>query len=113
MTFRSSGQGMPDTRKGESIAFLQWFAPGATTGYLVMMELLDGDKQRYEPAGMASSGLSMWTFTTRSLDTINARWQAYSGEAAVVFEGKVPPFGIVRSIQVTSPTGIPIEIVEQ
>ena len=39
MTFRSSGQGMPDTRKGEAIAFLQWFAPGATTGYLVMMEL--------------------------------------------------------------------------
>ena len=113
MTFRSSGQGMPDTRKGEAIAFLQWFAPGATTGYLVMMELLDGDKKRYEPASMASSGLSMWTFTTRSLDTINARWQAYSGEAAAVFEGRVPPFGIVRSIQVTSPTGIPIEIIER
>ena len=113
MTFRSSGQGMPDTRKGESIAFLQWFSPGATTGYLVMMELLDDDKKAYAALGMASSGLSMWSFTTDSLDTINSRWQAYSGETAEVFEGRVPPFGIVRSIQLTSPSGIPIEIIQR
>ena len=112
MAFKSSGQGMPDTRKGESIAFLQWFAPGATTGYLVMMELLDGGKKAYEPPGMASSGLSMWSFTTDSLDLIRSQWQAYSGHAGTVFEGRLPPFGEVRAITITSPSGIAIEVIE-
>ena len=113
MSFRSSGQGMPDTRSGEAIAFLQWFAPGAITGYLVMMELLDGDKRPYVPIGMASTGLSMWTFTTDSLASIISRWQDYSGESAAVLEARVPPFGRVRSIMIASPTGISIEIIER
>ena len=78
-----------------------------------MRELLDGDIRSDAPACMASTGLSMWTFTTDSLSNIISRWQEYSGESVAVLEAKVPPFGMVRSIMIASPTGISIEIIER
>ena len=61
---------------------------------------------------MASSGLSMWSFTTDSLDLIRSRWQAYSGDPGTIFQGRLPRFGQVRAISIKSPSGIAIEVIE-
>jgi len=74
--------------------------------------LVTGGKKALELSGMASSGLPVWSFTTDSLDLIRSRWQAYSGDAGTVFKGSLPPFGKVRALTITSPSGIAIEVIE-
>lgn len=114
MSFRASGPGggMLDMRAQEEVAFLQWFSPGASSGYLVMMELLDGGKRERPAAGYAARGIAGWTLMTDDLEEVAARWFTYSGEEAAIYEGSLPGVGKGRAIMVYSPDGIPVEIVE-
>jgi catechol 2,3-dioxygenase-like lactoylglutathione lyase family enzyme len=115
MSFHSEGPagGMQGLRDGEEVAFQQWFSPGARTGYLVVMELLDGPKSTGEP-GPSHRGVAMWTFEVRSLETVLERWRAWSGDATtkpVVLE--VPGLGRVRTAVIRTPDGLPVELFER
>lgn len=113
-TFRSAGSGgMLDMRKGEEVAFNQWFSPGARTGYLVEMKLLDGGRLPRTAKGYATRGIAAYTFTTRNIGELAKRWRAYGGAPQPIFKGDLPGFGPARAMMITTPDGIPVEIVEQ
>jgi catechol 2,3-dioxygenase-like lactoylglutathione lyase family enzyme len=113
-TFRSagSGGGMQDMRKGEEVAFNQWFSPGARTGYMVEMKLLDGGRMPRRSSGFATRGIAAYTFTTKDLVLIAKRWRAYGGAPRPIFKGHIPGFGRARAMMLMSPDGMPVEIIE-
>lgn len=115
MTFNSKGPGggMQDMRAGELVAFEQWFSPGSTTGYFVVMELLDGGKRALPQPAAGSRGVVGWTVLSRDLDDIKRRWKAYSGLDSIdEFQGNIPGLGLGRSIVIATPDGAPVEVVQ-
>ena len=115
MSFRASGPGggMQDMRAQEVVAFLHWFSPGARTGYLVMMKLLDGGRLERRSNGFATRGIAAWSFKTRDLNTVVRRWRAHSGKTAAIYAGELPGFGRVRAVMLRTPDGMPVEVVER
>jgi hypothetical protein len=72
--FTSSGpKGGLGLDAGQRFAFQQWFAPGARTGYLVIMKLLDRPASPQRPAGFAKRGIAMWSFDAASLTDMTVR----------------------------------------
>ncbi len=112
MSFQSPGPagGMRGLDAGETIAFEQWFSHGAATGYLVVMQRLEGERT---PAatGFAGRGVAMWTFETEALDAAVARFHS-AGGAATVRTLASPGFGRRRSAILTTPDGLPVELIE-
>jgi catechol 2,3-dioxygenase-like lactoylglutathione lyase family enzyme len=117
ITFRSGGPdgGLRGLRAGEEVAFQQWFSPGATTGYLVVMELLDGPKTRVSPLGPARRGVAMWSFEVRSLPQFLEHWQRWSGSADLppVRRLALPGVGDVDAVLVETPDGLPVEVFQR
>ena len=112
ISFRSSGPGggMLGLAKGEEVAFQQWFAPGASTGYLVVMERLTGERTPAGPLDLTSRGLSMLSFRTDRLDEVARRWAAFSGSRAAASRVDLPGVGPARAIRIASPDGLPVEV---
>lgn len=117
ISFRSGGPdgGLRGLRAGEEVAFQQWFSPGATTGYLVVMELLDGPKTRVTPLGPPRRGVAMWSFEVRSLEEFLAHWQQWSGTAAVpaIRRLVLPEVGAATAVVVATPDGLPVEVFQR
>lgn len=118
MTFQSAGPGggMVGMRAGENVAFEQWFSPGARTGYLVVMELLDGHNKAAAPFDFTTRGVSMWTFTTDDVKEIASRWSEWSGtpiEDVTLRTLNSPGFGSVTSLMIKTPDGVPIEVLQR
>lgn len=114
ISFRASGPdgGMVGLRRGEEVAFQQWFSPGARTGYLVVMELLEGPRQETE-LGFGRRGVAMWSFEANDLDALLQRYAAFSGEAAPeAVEANSPGLGRVRAAVIETPDGLPVEVYE-
>lgn len=116
MSFRSSGPegGLRGLERGQEIAFQQWFSPGASTGYLVVMELLDGEKIADEKPGLWQRGVGMWSFEVRDLEAFLARWEAFSAQSRPAVRAvQLPDLGPVHSVIVHTPDGLPIEIFQR
>ena len=116
MSFKSSGPngGMVGLKKDEEVLFQQWFSPGSKTGYLVVMELLEGTGAPPAQPDMRSRGLSMWSFETNKLDTVIQNWNAANLDKKVVATKiQSPGLGWVRAILIRSPDGVPIEVYER
>lgn len=121
MSFQSGGPegGMVGLRKGENVAFEQWFTPGARTGYLVVMTLLDGYEQAPAPYDLTSRGISMWSFETENIEEIASRWAAYLGQSredltirtlAIPGIGSAAQPQTVQALMIETPDGIPVEV---
>jgi catechol 2,3-dioxygenase-like lactoylglutathione lyase family enzyme len=114
ISFRASGEGggMQGLDAGEEIAFQQWFSPGSTTGYLVIMERLEGEHIEGE-LGFEQRGVALWSFQVDDLDAVLARYAETAGEAAP--EPSVytsPGIGRVRGAVIENPDGLPVEVYE-
>jgi catechol 2,3-dioxygenase-like lactoylglutathione lyase family enzyme len=99
---------------GTKYRFQQWFAPGAASGYLVVMDPQDAFQPAPAPLGPASRGISMWTFEVPDVDAARARAERAGvtilrGPATV----PLPGGGRVRSLMLATPDGFPIEIIER
>lgn len=97
---------------GTKFRFQQWFAPGASSGYLVVMDPQDAFEPAPVPLGPASRGLSMWTFEVPDIDAALARAKragvpVLRGAATI----RLPEGGSVRSLVLATPDGFPIEII--
>lgn len=115
--FTSGGPngGLRGLERGERIAFQQWFSPGATTGYLVVMAHLD-HPDRADAAQVEGPvrGIVSWSFEVRDLDETLARWTAFSGEPAPpVIHLSLPPHGRYRTAMVALPDGTKVELMER
>jgi len=114
--FTSGGPngGLPGLKRGERIAFQQWFSPGATTGYLVVMAHLDHpERADAAPVAGPTRGIVSWSFEVRDLDEALARWTRYSGEPEPsVTSVSLPPHGRYRTAMVALPDGMKVEFME-
>lgn len=98
---------------GTKFRFQQWFAPGATTGYLVTMDPQDGFRPAPVPLGPSSRGISMWSFVVPDLDDALARAER-AGVTVLRRPAEIvlPEGGRARSLVLATPDGFPIELLE-
>jgi catechol 2,3-dioxygenase-like lactoylglutathione lyase family enzyme len=64
------GLGLAD---GQRFAFQQWFAPGASTGYVIVMKMLDRASPAAGGGGFGHSGLTMLGFDAADLSAVEQR----------------------------------------
>lgn len=107
----SGGMGLP---AGTHVRFQQWFSPGSTTGYLVVMQLQQNALRAPGPLGLQRRGVGMWSFGSQRLDEILVRAKR-AGESVtrILSEPKelnLPGEGRLRALCLTTPDGYPIEI---
>lgn len=109
----SGGMGLPG---GTQVHFQQWFSPGATTGYLVVMQLQQNARRAPGPLGLQRRGIGLWSFSSQTLDDIVTRAErAESGLTRVLSAPRqltVPGEGEVRAMVIATPDGFPIEITQ-
>lgn len=112
MTFASGGpEGGMGLQKGARVRFQQWFSPGSSAGYLVVMELLDARRPPPVPLGPGGRGVAMWSFETA--DVVAAAARARSIDLPVRSgprEMFLPGTGHVVSVVIATADGFPIEI---
>jgi len=100
--------------EGSQERFIQAFAPGASSGYLVLMDHLKDNKPSQAPTlGPPSRGITMWSFATRDIDEVSHRAKDYNVEiiqADAEFES--PFLNSNRTLVMKDPDGFYIEIFE-
>ncbi len=99
---------------GTEFRFQQWFAPGASTGYLVVMDPRDAFQPAPASLGPASRGITMWTFEVPGVDEALARAER-AGVTVLRRPAAIlrPEGGHVRSLVLATPDGFPIELIER
>jgi len=98
---------------GTVMRFLQLYAAGSDTGYVVMLDFRDAGKPQAGPIRPPGRGVAMWTFTTDDLDAVLARCRDHRirvlGGPAVLDS---PLLGVHRAATVLTPHGFLIELVQ-
>lgn len=111
-TFESEGpQGGMRLPAGARVRFQQWFAPGSSTGYLVIMQLLEHGRRAPHGLGLQNRGIGVWSFPTRELVEVEARVTRHAVRVLRPASPlAVPGLGRVRSMVIATPDGFPVEI---
>jgi catechol 2,3-dioxygenase-like lactoylglutathione lyase family enzyme len=106
----SGGMGLPEKTK---VRFQQWFSPGSTTAYLVIMDLIDAGKTNRIGLGPASRGLAMWTFDVPSLKEVGRRARLAGVTILSPPSRQTGPDGKPQySMMLATPDNFPIEVVQ-
>lgn len=69
----AGGKGGLGLADGQRFAFQQWFAPGASTGYVIVMKMLDRASPATGSGGFGHSGLTMLGFDASDLTAVQQR----------------------------------------
>jgi len=97
---------------GTQFRFVQLFAAGATTGYIVLLDMLEQGRVNPIEPGFANRGIVGWTFPTRSFDQVVVRLASdQSGAALIAGPFRDPKTG-ARVLSIRSPAGLTMEIEE-
>jgi catechol 2,3-dioxygenase-like lactoylglutathione lyase family enzyme len=113
-TFEVNGPSGLRLEQGTKERFVQAFAPGAATGYLVFLDHHSHRQASPAPTlGPPSRGLVMWSFPTSDLDTMAARLRG-AGVDLLQAPGEhgSPLLPSGRSLIFKDPEGFPIELFE-
>jgi hypothetical protein len=93
--------------EGQRFIFQQWYAPGARTGYLVIMKMLGRPASLPESGGFTKRGIVMWSFDVADLGSIALR----ANEAGARIIAK--PITGAASLIVALPDGFLIEFTKR
>lgn len=94
--------------------FIQAFAPGSSSGYLVMMDHRDANLPEAAASRSPHRGIVMWSFETTDLDAVYQKAQAFGARILQEpSEGPSPFIPARRVMQVEDPCGFPYEIFER
>lgn len=103
------GLGLP---AGTRFDFQQWYAPGATTGYVILMRLKENARPPVAPPGLRGRGLAMWGFEAADLDGLAADARR-AGVRVLAGPARVPTgLGERRSLVLATGDGFPVEVIE-
>jgi catechol 2,3-dioxygenase-like lactoylglutathione lyase family enzyme len=106
----AGGLGLP---AGTQFTFQQWFAPGASTGYLVVMQYLNAGRPAHQGFGKGARGMAAWGFETRDLALVLTRARAHNATVlSPIAPRLVPGLGMRRTLVLATPDGLPIELME-
>jgi catechol 2,3-dioxygenase-like lactoylglutathione lyase family enzyme len=98
---------------GTVMRFLQLYAAGSETGYLVMLDFRDAGKPQAGPIRPPGRGVAMWTFPTDDLDAVLLRCRAQGvrvqGGPATLDS---PLLGAHRAATLLTPHGFLVELVQ-
>lgn len=111
-TFESEGpSGGMRLPSGTRVHFQQWFAPGASTGYLVVMQLQERALRAPHGLGLRNRGIGLWSFPTAQLDAVRARALRHGTPILrEPVEIDSPGVGRARSMLLATPDGFPVEV---
>lgn len=98
--------------EGMSERFIQAFAPGASSGYLVLLDHADENKPSPAPTvGPPSRGMCMWSLPSKDIDGVHAKALA---EGTKVLQEPAERSSLflpkTRTLLLQDPAGFPIEI---
>ena len=100
--------------EGTTERFVQGFAPGAFSGYVVLMDHAAATKHSPAPSyGPPNRGIGMWSFTTSAFDEVLRRAEQAAAtvrQKPALRSSPLLPTG--RTMLVEDPDGFMIEIVE-
>jgi len=98
--------------EGSEERFVQAFAPGADTGYLVFMDHMENNRFTTAPSlGTPNRGITMWSFRSKDIDEVYRR--AKAAKADIIHPPKSfdsPFLDGSKSMLMKDPDGFPIEI---
>ncbi len=100
---------------GSEMRFLQVFAPGAVSRYLVFLDWFDAGMDAVAASRPPNRGMVMWSFRTRDLDAVLGRAGRFGTEplcGAEVVDAR-PVAGVTRRATLAAPNGFAIELVEE
>ena len=107
--------GLLDVPPGSNMRFLQVFAPGSESRYLVFLDWFDVGVEAVAPSQPPNRGMVMWSFMTTDLDAVLQRAETFGAERLggpeVVEEGAFG--GVTRRATLAAPNGFAIELVEE
>jgi catechol 2,3-dioxygenase-like lactoylglutathione lyase family enzyme len=113
MTIPSSGpNGGLGLEAGAKFRFVQMFAPGAATGYLVIMDMLDSGVANPVVPRPPNRGLAAWRFGTQKFNEVvrraqDARVTILGGPAARIDDPAK------RAMSMLTPSGLLVEVFER
>ena len=111
----NGGLALPE---GTKYRFLQLFAPGSVTGYLVMLDFRDRSVPNPSTPRAPNRGLVAWSFETRDLDDVLQRIEAFPDARATLLARPVKVAdgaagtAARRVASVLTPNGLLLEIAE-
>ena len=100
---------------GSNMRFLQVFAPGAESRYLVFLDWFDTGLEAVAPSQPPNRGMVMWSFMTSDLDAVLERAGRFGAEQLCgpeVVDAR-PVSGVTRRATLAAPNGFAIELVEE
>lgn len=100
------GMGLPE---GTQFLFQQWFSPGATTGYVILMQLMAGARSPEHPSGPTSRGLAAWSFPVADVDLVHARAD-HAARLGAPINLRRPAGGASRACVLAMPEGFRVEV---
>jgi len=106
----TGGLGLPT---GTRFTFQQWFAPGTSTGHVVVMQHLNAGLAAPHRLGQGARGIAGWSFEGRDLAAVFERARAHNTTVlSPIGRRWVAGLGMLRTLVLATPDGMPVEIIE-
>ena len=98
---------------GTQFRFVQLFAPGATTAYLCLLDMMAVARANPVAPRLPNRGLVMWSFSTAAFDQVEQRVREASTISGLASQPRFSGVAGQRRLTVLSPAGLMIEITER
>ncbi|MCU0624383.1 MAG: hypothetical protein MUF53_11075 [Gemmatimonadaceae bacterium] len=98
---------------GTQFRFVQLFAPGATSRYVCLLDMLAVGRANPVAPRLPNRGLVMWTFGTAVFDEVARRVRAAARGGNAGLQPRFSDAPGARALTVLSPAGLMIEVVER
>jgi catechol 2,3-dioxygenase-like lactoylglutathione lyase family enzyme len=98
---------------GTQFRFVQLFAPGATTGYICLLDMMAVARANPVAPRLPNRGLVMWSFGTRAFDAVEQRVREAATHERLCSQPRFGGSAGQRHLTVLSPAGLMMEISER